>query len=152
MLLLLVILMPVLCNSIYCWLKTCSCAESRWQTAAALAWKLASLARNTTCLFPSRVACRFMSWLSSVLYEAVSAQFPLYVQRTKFGLLRKSSLLLAVLCMRMWKWERRRSSTLVSILSIGIVMGFHCSALAMVVDHPPDKPAGQVAAATGSNF
>lgn len=55
-----------------------------------LAWKLASLARNTTCL-----ACRSMSWLSSVLYEAVSAQFPLYVQRTKFGLLRKSSLPLA---------------------------------------------------------
>lgn len=117
-----------------------------------LAWKLASLARNTTRLLPPRVACRSTSWLSSVLYEAVSAQFPLYVQRTKLGLLRKSSLPLAVLGMRMWGWERRQSSTPVSILSIGIVMGFHCSALAVVANHPPDKPAGQVAAATGSNF
>lgn len=97
-----------------------------------LAWKLASLARNTTRLFPPRVACRSMSWLSSVLYEAVSAQFPLYVQRTKLGLLRKSSLPLAVLGMRIWDWERRRSSTPVSILSIGIVMGFHCSSLAVL--------------------
>lgn len=34
--LLLVLLTPVLCNSINCWLKTCSCAESWCQTAAAL--------------------------------------------------------------------------------------------------------------------
>lgn len=111
-----------------------------------LAWKLASLARNTTCL-----ACRSMSWLSSVLYEAVSAQFPLYVQRTKFGLLRKSSLPLAVLCMRMWGWERRRSSTPVSILSIGIVMGFHCSALAIRLTSLPGKWQQQLAAATFSS-
>lgn len=139
--------MPVLCNSINC----CSVvlnhdgklqqhflpvrrASKNW-----LAWKLASLARKTTAgpCPGCRVCC--------------TRQFPhnFHCMYSVQSLDCCENLLFRSL--RMWGWERRRSSTPVSILSIGIVMGFHCSALAIRLTSLPGKWQQQLAAATFSS-